>query len=297
MSKFASPTSTSTSPATVVIAGATGGLGSQLHAKLEAARTWRGRPVQRVIVLDYFPAATRDAAIGAFTAKCKLPTLALHWDAGAIESTTAVLAAIDAATTAVDALLVTTGLGFHGDLKKLSVADSNRALQRMLNVNCVGPSLLAQHCAKKMPTTPDDAPVILLLSSYSGMIGLPDRAAYCCSKFALNGFAESLYADMPHLRVVLVCPTSVNTGFRDRWKKELGSIATHDVKSATDEKAALTVEECVAAVWGAFNQRWRHGVKYVVLKGWNADTASWAIRTWFLGDYARYRVLKAANKL
>ncbi len=33
---------------------------------------------------------------------------------------------------------------------------------------------------------------IIVISSLSGKFGLPSRTAYCASKFALNGFFESL---------------------------------------------------------------------------------------------------------
>ena len=33
---------------------------------------------------------------------------------------------------------------------------------------------------------------IIVISSISGKLGLPERSAYCASKFALNGFFESL---------------------------------------------------------------------------------------------------------
>lgn len=30
--------------------------------------------------------------------------------------------------------------------------------------------------------------IIVVISSFSGKLGLPERSAYCASKFALNGF-------------------------------------------------------------------------------------------------------------
>lgn len=33
---------------------------------------------------------------------------------------------------------------------------------------------------------------VIVISSLSGKFGLPSRTAYCASKFALNGFFESL---------------------------------------------------------------------------------------------------------
>ena len=52
-----------------------------------------------------------------------------------------------------------------------------------------------QFCAAKMKATSalsSVAPTLLLLSSYSGVVGLAHRAAYSSSKFALNGYLESV---------------------------------------------------------------------------------------------------------
>ncbi len=37
---------------------------------------------------------------------------------------------------------------------------------------------------------------IVVMSSYSGDVGLPSRQSYCASKFAVNGFFESLKMEM-----------------------------------------------------------------------------------------------------
>ena len=120
-----------------------------------------------------------------------------HWDAARLESTVDVTRRIDAATDQLDGALITTGLGFHGNLADMTIEASDKVLQRLLQVNAVGPSLLSQHCAAKMRVTTEarkgsSAPTLLLLSSYSGVVGLAHRAAYSSSKFALNGYLESV---------------------------------------------------------------------------------------------------------
>ena len=86
-------------------------------------------------------------AAGAATLKARLKTqntLVLHWDAAQLASTTAVAAAIDAATPYLDGVLVTTGLGFHGNLADMTLEASDKVLQRLMQVNAIGPSLLSQ---------------------------------------------------------------------------------------------------------------------------------------------------------
>lgn len=56
---------------------------------------------------------------------------------------------------------------------------------------------------------------IVNISSVAGKIGTPNMAAYCASKFAMNGWSESLYHELKPLgiKVSLVCPGPVRTGF------------------------------------------------------------------------------------
>jgi len=56
---------------------------------------------------------------------------------------------------------------------------------------------------------------IVNISSGAGMIGTLNMAAYCASKFAMNGFSESLYHELRPLgiHVSVVCPGPVATEF------------------------------------------------------------------------------------
>lgn len=294
--------------ATIVILGFRGGIGGAITKRIAEQCLWKGVPIEKVVAVDFLP--TPDALTSAATALTAVFRSAqkgasgfvsikvLHWNAADVESTKCVADNIDQITRFVDCLVVTTGLGFHGDLNKLSIMDNHKSMERLNLVNFVGPSLLTAHLAKKMPCNRlgRGAPTIVMLSSYSGLVGLPHRAAYCASKFALNGFMEGLVSDMPHLRVTLVCPTSVDTGFRDAWKKELGSIST-GVKD--NVKAAVTLDDCATTVWDAINSPKGPGLSYVVLKGLGATIATWLVRVNALGidDAVRKRVLVAANKL
>ena len=56
---------------------------------------------------------------------------------------------------------------------------------------------------------------IVNISSVAGHIGTLNMAAYCASKFALNGFSESLYHELKPLGIDIsvVCPGAVKTAF------------------------------------------------------------------------------------
>lgn len=172
-------------------------------------------------------------------------------------------------------------------------------------MNAVGPSLLSQFCAQKLLASPyrekkngSTAPTLLLLSSYSGLVGLPHRAAYCASKFALNGYLETIHAEFPQLRIVLVCPTSVSTGFRANWKADMAkngvSAAAVDANSAD-----LTADQCVAAVWEEFNcprSAAVPGLRYAVLPTGMTARSFWLLRLPWIGErFVRPRILARSS--
>jgi short-subunit dehydrogenase len=61
---------------------------------------------------------------------------------------------------------------------------------------------------------------IVNISSVAGKIGTLNMAAYCASKFAMNGWSESLYHELKPLgvKVSVVCPGPVHTGFASSFR-------------------------------------------------------------------------------
>ena len=56
---------------------------------------------------------------------------------------------------------------------------------------------------------------IVVMSSYSGEIGLMFRSAYCSSKFAVNGLFESLRMEVgDQIAITIFCPITIETDFR-----------------------------------------------------------------------------------
>jgi NAD(P)-dependent dehydrogenase (short-subunit alcohol dehydrogenase family) len=329
-------------------------MGSLILKDILQRGQFQGVKLRLVLLLDYFGATAeaiedgRRKQLGAAQAllgKSKVlvaggggrkssmcTVMALHWDAGSAASTNDVCKTIGdvvlgaGGSVPLMGLVVTTGIGFHGDIATMGFKDSQTTLLRQLAVNCVGPSILCQHVASlmsgqqrqavakggstspaggaatasaskaKAPTaTAKYCPTILVLSSFSGLVGLPYRAHYCASKFALNGFLEGLHATYPEtIRLVVVCPTSVSTAFRENWQRE----QQHQQKETTAaaapvvNKADLTPEQCVAGVLGAWGQsNPRAGLEYVVLPAGKTALASWAVRLPLAGTSVRRQVL------
>lgn len=81
--------------------------------------------------------------------------------------------------------------------------------------------------------------VILNISSQAGMEGFDNETAYCASKFALNGFSQSLDKELKNIRVYALCPGLVDTPLARKSKlPEILGISTED-----DWKKQLQVSE------------------------------------------------------
>ena len=92
---------------------------------------------------------------------------------------------------------------------------------------------------------------ILVLSSYSGVFGVPGRSSYCASKFAVNGFFESLRMELgDQIDITLACPTTVLTNFRDNSLIKPEQNAADAAHGST-----MTVEEAINAIIEAADYR------------------------------------------
>jgi short-subunit dehydrogenase len=57
---------------------------------------------------------------------------------------------------------------------------------------------------------------IVVMSSYSGEVGICYRSGYCASKFAVTGFFESLRMEIgDKIDITIICPITVETSFRE----------------------------------------------------------------------------------
>ena len=89
--------------------------------------------------------------------------------------------------------------------------------QQTVGVNVTAPFLLTQHFAPRMP--PGSSVVNIL--SIAAETGYPNWSAYCMSKFALEGFSQSVREELRDrkIRVINVYPAATDT---DIWNKVEG---------------------------------------------------------------------------
>lgn len=94
--------------------------------------------------------------------------------------------------------------------------------EQTVGVNITAPFMLTQHFAPRMPP---GASIVYILS-IAAKTGFPNWSAYCMSKFALEGFSQSVREELRDrkIRVINVYPAATATDIWDRvsgdWPRE-----------------------------------------------------------------------------
>jgi short-subunit dehydrogenase len=157
---------------TVLLTGATGGLGQAIARRLHAVGAQLVLTGRRVDVLEGLAAET-----GALTVAVDLA------DPVAVDG-------LAEACAAVDVLVANAGLPGSGHLTSFSVEEIDRALA----VNLRAPMVLARHLAERMVARRSGH--IVFMSSLAGKVGPARGSVYSATKFGLRGFAQSLREDL-----------------------------------------------------------------------------------------------------
>lgn len=183
------------SGATVVLTGATGGIGRSTGTLLAA----RGC---QVVVVGREAAATgrlADQLGGA-------PVTADLRERGSAEAV--VRHALDRYGR-LDALVSCAGVGHAGDV----AAMSPDRIDELVDVNVRAPLLLARACLAPMRAQGRGS--LLFVTSLAGALGVPDESVYSATKAAVETFAEALRVEERGngITVSTVLPGVVDTGF------------------------------------------------------------------------------------
>lgn len=108
----------------------------------------------------------------------------------------------------VDVLHNNAGIGHAGALEATTTED----WQRVIGVNLLGVAYGVQAFVPRMLRQGSPASVVNTASA-AGLLGLPEMAPYCASKFGVVGMTEALDAELAPqgIRVSAVCPGLVDT--------------------------------------------------------------------------------------
>lgn len=153
---------------------------------------------------DVVYATMRDLSRGArLLAAADKESLNLHLkrlDVANSESFPAIFTEIVDEAGRIDVLVNNAGINSCGALEDLSDA----AFREVMETNCTGPMLLTKAVLPHMRR--QRAGCIIMMSSLSGIAGLPGDVAYTASKFAIEGATEALRHEVDRwgIRVALV---------------------------------------------------------------------------------------------
>ena len=119
---------------------------------------------------------------------------------------------VRAETGRLDALVNNAGIDYLGAVED----QSEQALRSVMEVNFFGAMTLTSLALPLMRERPQTT--IVMVSSLSGLLGLPGSSAYCASKFALEGATEALRNEVDRfgVRVALVEPGAYATAMSSK---------------------------------------------------------------------------------
>ncbi len=149
----------------------------------------------------------------------------------------------------IDILINNAGLSMRAMFKDLEFD----TLRRLMDVNYWG----SVYCTKfALPEIIRNQGTITGISSVAGFRGLPGRTGYSASKFALNGFLESLRTELiaDGVNVMWVYPGFTSTNIRNA---ALNEQAKPQGESPMNENKMMTAEECATHIVQAIKSRKR----------------------------------------
>lgn len=126
-------------------------------------------------------------------------------------------------------------------------------IKKVMDINFYG-AVYATKCC--LPEIIRNRGSIVGISSIAGFRGIPARTGYSASKFALNGFLESLRTELLNsgVHVLTACPGFTTSNIRKRSLTEDGSLQG---ESPRQEEKMMSAEECAAHIYRATVKRKR----------------------------------------
>ena len=147
----------------------------------------------------------------------------------------------------IDILINNAGISMRAELKDTSVD----VIKKVMDINFYG----AVYCTKyALPFITERKGIIAAISSIAGYRGLPGRSGYSASKFALQGWLESIKTELVDsgVHVMWISPgfTASNIRFAALTKEgnEQGS-------TPMDEGTMMSAEECAIRILRAIEKR------------------------------------------
>jgi len=149
----------------------------------------------------------------------------------------------------IDILINNAGIS----MRALFTETSLDTMRKVMDINYWG----TVYCTKyALPYILAQKGSIVGVSSIAGFRGLPGRSGYSASKFAMNGFLESLRTELldTGVNVMWVCPGFTASNIRNAALNKDGD---PQGASPLDEGSLMTSEECATLILTAIEKRKR----------------------------------------
>ena len=126
-------------------------------------------------------------------------------------------------------------------------------IRKVMDINFYGAVYATRYCLSEIIRNKGS---VVGISSIAGFRGLPARTGYSASKFALNGFLESLRTELLNsgVHVLTACPGFTASNIRKRSLTVDGSMQG---ESPRKEEKMMTAEECAGHIYRATVRRKR----------------------------------------
>jgi short-subunit dehydrogenase len=178
---------------------------------------------------------------------------------------------------AIEVLILNAGISMRGKFEDCEVD----VLKHVMDVNFWGSVYFAKGLIQQVVKAQGS---IVGVSSVTGIKGLPGRTAYAASKFALNGFLESLRMeyDPRELHVMVSCPGWTSTDIR---KRALNSKGEPQGESPRDENKMDRPEKVAKEIYFAMRRK-----RTMVVHSRVGKTIFWLNK--FFPNYVESRIRK-----
>lgn len=149
----------------------------------------------------------------------------------------------------IDVLINNAGISMRAIFEEVDP----EVIRKVMDINFFGVIYATKYC---LPEIIKRRGSVVGISSIAGFRGLPARTGYSSSKFALNGFLESLRTELldTGVHVLTACPGFTASNIR---KRSLTLDGTSQGESPRKEEKMMTAEECAAHIYRATVKRKR----------------------------------------
>lgn len=154
--------------------------------------------------------------IDIFARKYNSSVVAIPADVGDYASMNSAAVVIQTAFDSVDVVVNNAGICAQGPCEDTSMEVWDRVMKTNL-MGAVHTTQLMLPLLKKSLSLQDGVkPTIINVNSFGGVLPLKFMTAYCASKYALQGFTDSLRLELPDMHVSTVHPGVINSSFLER---------------------------------------------------------------------------------